>query len=227
MDITKRLDEIISLLKDSSFSNLTAVLSIIVAVIAIVVNIVSGYKNHKQYIESLKPLLAFDLYEMNGFLILSIKNVGQSEARSIKLHIKHIKNNGDKNEIYQEPLFNSDFMLYPSEEVQGVVAVSGGNIACTICPAIDISISFQEGNDNQFVEYSRTIHFKRNIYTKNRLSKIEDSIESISYSNNRIANYIEGRTLFTYDKINVMPHNSLYKDMQDAFNNVKREDKKE
>ena len=227
MDITKQLDEIISLLKDSSFSNLTAVLSIIVAVIAIIVNIVSGYKNHKQYIESLKPLLAFDFYEMNGFLILSIKNVGQSEAKSIKLHIKHIKNNGDKNEIYEEPLFNSEFMLYPSEEVQGVVAISGGNIACVVCPEIDIDISFQEGNDNEFVEYSRTIHFKRNIYVKKYLSKIEDSIESISYSNNRIANYIEGRTLFTYDKINVMPHNSLYKDMQDAFNNVKREDKKE
>ena len=56
------------------------------------------------------------------------------------------------------------------------------------------------------------------------LENIEDSIESISYSNNRIANYIEGRTLFAFDRLNVFPHNSLYKDMKDAINNVDRSD---
>lgn len=62
---------------------------------------------------------------------------------------------------------------------------------------------------------------------KDRLENIEDSIESISYSNNRMANYIEGRTLFLFDRMNVIPKSSLYKDMKDAFNNVEKEDEQE
>ena len=45
--------------------------------------------------------------------------------------------------------------------------------------------------------------------------------------NNRLANYMEGRTLFRFDKLNVFPHNSLYKDMKDAFNNIEREEKED
>ena len=82
-----------------------------------------------------------------------------------------------------------------------------------------------EGNDNKNIEYCRNIIFKRNINEKEKIENIEDSIESISYSNNRIANYIEGRTLFTFDRMNVIPKSSLYKDMKDAFNDVEREDK--
>lgn len=92
---------------------------------------------------------------------------------------------------------------------------------------LDIDISYIQGNDNKVINYSRTISFKKNIYGKNQLSRIENSIESISYSNNRIANYIEGRTLFTFDRLNVFPHNSLYKDMKDAINNIARLDESE
>ena len=42
-----------------------------------------------------------------------------------------------------------------------------------------------------------------------------------------MANYIEGRTLFTFDRMNVIPKSSLYKDMKDAFNNVEKEDEQE
>ena len=64
------------------------------------------------------------------------------------------------------------------------------------------------------------LYLLRKIYGRNQLSRIEYSIESISYSNNRIANYIEERTLFAFDRLNVFPHNSLCKDMKDAINNV-------
>ena len=36
-----------------------------------------------------------------------------------------------------------------------------------------------------------------------------------------------GRTLFTFDRMNVIPKSSLYKDMKDAFNNIEREDEQE
>lgn len=224
MEISEQLNEIIYLLKDSGFSNCITILSLLVAIIAIIVNIVSSHKNHKQYIESIKPLFSFAFYESKGALLLSVKNTGKSEAKDIDLNIQEIRNNGDKNELRLDGLFKKSFMLYPLEEVQGIVAYSAENINNEIFPTIDITVSYLKGNDNKIMKYSRTITFKRNIYDRNPLSKIEDSIESVSYSNNRIANYMEGRTLFRLDKINVLPHNSLYKDMKDAFNNVKRDE---
>lgn len=118
-------------------------------------------------------------------------------------------------------------MLYPTEEVQTIVGTYGETMDKEAFPMIDIDISYIQGNDNKSVNYSRTISFKKNKYGRNHLSRIEDSIESISYSNNRLANYIEGRTLFTFDRLNIFPHNSLYKDMKDAINNVDRPDENE
>lgn len=225
MDISKQLDEIIELLKGSGVSDYIAIFSVFVAVIALIVNIVANRKNHKQYIESLKPLLSFGLFEVNGILLLSIRNMGQTEAKNIKVDLLQLQNNGEY-DFESDDLFKTEFMLYPTEEVQGKIATYGGNCMNECFPVVNVKVSFLNGNDNKVSEYTRTISFKRNIYEKVNLSRIEESIESVSYSNNRLANYIEGRTLFRFDKLNVHPHNSLYKDMKDAFNNVEREESK-
>jgi hypothetical protein len=225
-NILNQLNEIISLLKESGLSNYIAIFSLIVSAIALLANILTNIRNNKQYIESLKPLLSFDFFEMNGALLLSVKNVGKSEAKNIKLEILKINNNGDNNNLILDGLFENEFMLYPEEAVQGIVGYSGDSIEEKTFPIIDIQISFVNGNDNKKNSYGRTIAFKKNIYSRNALSKIEDSLVSISYSNNRMANYIEGRTLFRFDELNVFPNNSLYKDMKDAFNNIEREKKK-
>ena len=227
MDVSAQLKEIINLLKDTSFSNYIAIFSLVVSVIALIANIITNIKNNKQYIESLKPLLSFDFYEMNDILLLAIKNNGKSEAKNIKIKVLNIKNNGTHNQLNLDELFNNEFVLYPTEEVQGIIAYSGNSLDEDFCPIIDVEISFLNGIDGKLTEYIRTIAFRRNIYDRNKLSKIEDSIESISYSNNRLANYMEGRTLFRFDKLNVFPHNSLYKDMKDAFNNIEREEKED
>lgn len=49
-------------------------------------------RNHKQYIGSLKSLLSLGLYETNGILFLSIKNMGQTEVKNIKIHLSELKN---------------------------------------------------------------------------------------------------------------------------------------
>ena len=215
MCIEHQLNEIIEILKDNNISNIIALVSAIIALAALIVTILSNNKNNKRYIDSLKPLLSFEFYQINGMLILAIKNTGMSEATKIKIKIKKMKNNGDNNRLMLDDLFKNEFMLYPTEEVQGIVGFYGETIDKPVFPTLDIEISYIEGNDNK-------ISFKKNIYGRNQFSKIEDSIESISYSNNRLANYIEGRTLFTFDKLNVLPHNSLYRDMKDAINNVER-----
>lgn len=224
MSIPNQLNEIIGSLKYLAFSNYVAIFSLFVSIIAIIVTIVTNYKNHKQYIQSIKPLLSFDFYESNGALLLSITNTGKTEAKNISVKVLQLRNNGKNNNLNLDNLFKTNFMLYPTEEVQGIIAYSGEDIGEEIFPVIDVKISFLNGNDNKISEYIRTITFKRNLYGKNQLSKIEDNIESISYSNNRLANYMEGRTLFKFDKLNVFPHNSLYKDMKDAFNRIEREE---
>lgn len=223
----EKIDEIINLLKNNSISDFIASLSLIVAIIAVSVTVIINIKENKKYINSLKPLLSFSLYEINGLLLLLIKNNGQSEAKNIRIKVLELKNNGSNSELMLDAIFNEEFMLYPTEETQGIIAISGRNVETDIFPEVKLNISFIEGNDNQNIKYCRTITFKRQIKEIDRLENIEDSIESISYSNNRMANYMEGRTLFTFDKMNVIPKSSLYKDMKDAFNDVKREEKQE
>ncbi|MCI9366607.1 MAG: hypothetical protein HFJ54_09065 [Clostridia bacterium] len=223
----EKIDEIIYLLKNNNISDFIASLSLIVAIIAVIVTIIINVRENKKYINSLKPLLSFSLYEMNGLLLLLVKNNGQSEAKNIRIEVLELKNNGNNSKLMLDAIFKDEFMLYPTEETQGIIAISGKNIETNIFPEVKLNISFIEGNDNKKIEYCRTITFTRKMEEKDRLENIEDSIESISYSNNRIANYIEGRTLFTFDRMNVIPKNSLYKDMKDAFNNVEREDEQE
>ena len=83
----EKIDEIIYLLKNNNISDFIASLSLIVAIIAVIVTIIINVRENKKYINSLKPLLSFSLYEMNGLLLLD------------------------------------EFMLYLTEETQGIIAI--------------------------------------------------------------------------------------------------------
>jgi len=82
-----------------------------------------------------------------------------SEATKIKLNIKKIKNNGDNNKLMLDDLFKNEFMLYPTEEVQGIVGIYGERMENDAFPMLDIDISYVQGNDNKSVKYSRTISY--------------------------------------------------------------------
>ena len=64
-------------------------------------------------------------------------------------------------------LFKSEFMLYPTEEVQGIFGIYGKRIDKEVFPMLDIEISYIQDNDNKSINYSRTISFKKNIYDYN------------------------------------------------------------
>ena len=84
MCIKHQLNEIIEILKDNNISNIIASISAIIALGALIVTIVSNIKNNKRYINSLKPLLSFEFYQINEMLILAVKNTGMTEATNIK-----------------------------------------------------------------------------------------------------------------------------------------------
>lgn len=223
MNILELLNGIIKTIKNISMANVISLISATIALTSLFLNIFFNIKNNKRYINSLKPLLSFKFYQDNSLLLLSVKNTGKSEAKNIKLDILEMDNNGASNELMLDDLFKNVFMLYPNEEVQGMVGIYGERIDVEAFPKINIKVSYVAGNDNKKVNYVRTISFKKNIDKKNELSKIEDAIESISYSSNRLTNYIEGRTLFQCDRIDALPKSSLYRDMKDAINNVEHD----
>ena len=148
----EKIDEIIYLLKNTSISDFIGSLSLIVAIIAVIVTIIINVRENKKYINSLKPLLSFSLYEMNGLLLLLVKNNGLSEAKNVKIEVLELKNNGNNNKLMLDAIFNEVFMLYPTGETQGIIAISGRNIETDIFPQVKLNISFIEGNDDKKIE---------------------------------------------------------------------------
>lgn len=215
----EKLQEIINILKDNQTSNIISILSLGVAIVAVIITIVSNIKNNRRYINSLKPILIFKLYEKNGFLILYVKNNGQSEAKNIKINFLSLNND----EVGIDDIFKAEIMLYPSEEIQGIIMQNNQEKS----PTIRINVKYIQGNDNKLVSYKRSIAYKKEIQIKDGIDNIAEEIRSIAYSNNRMANYIEGRTLFKFDELNVMPRSSLYKDLRNAINNRKCEENDE
>lgn len=98
-----------------------------------------------------------------------------------------------------------------------MIGFYGQNTQQYAFPYIEVDIEYVKGNDNKVESYSRTITFTRIHEETNNLRNLENSLKSISYSNNRLANYIEGRTLFRFDEIDALPKSSLAKDMEIAF----------
>ena len=93
--IEEKLQKIINILKDNTTSNIISTLSLVVAIVAVVITIISNIKNNQRYINILKSIIIFKLYEKNGFLVLCVKNNGQSGASNIKIDFLSIDNNED------------------------------------------------------------------------------------------------------------------------------------
>lgn len=232
MDVTQ-FEEILALLHsiaDNAMANKIAFISVLISGIAVVSSIYFSHQTRVQYIESLSPLLSFNLVE-EGMLYLIVTNTGQSEATDIEISFKELKNNGEKNELTIDNVFKNSLTLYPNEQITGYVAVSGRNIKTAIAPMLRVHVSYRKGNTQKMEQYSRWICYSGNINDNNsferNLESISQKLNEISYSNNRMANYFEGKFLLKTDEISAYPYSSLYQDMKDAVNNSeRRSDKK-
>ena len=207
---TEQVNEILRLLKiiaDSSTANKIAAISMIVSGIAVLSSIYFSHQTRVQYIESLSPMLSFELSEIKGILFLTVLNAGQSYAEKINLSFKSINNNGEETEFDIDKIFESDFTLYPNEKITGSIARSGANIATETAPAIQLEVAYIKGNTQKKTEYSRWIYFTGTIdsneFVEMSLDKIDKTLKEISNSNNRMANYFSGNWLLTMDEMNL------------------------
>ena len=226
---TEQVNEILRLLKiiaDSSTANKIAAISMIVSGIAVLSSIYFSHQTRVQYIESLSPMLSFELREIKGILFLTVSNTGQSYAERIDLSFKSMNNNGEETEFDIDKIFETDFTLYPNEKITGSIARSGANIATETAPAIQIEVAYIKGNTQKKTEYSRWIYFTGTIdsneFVEKSLDKIDKTLKEISNSNNRMANYLSGNWLLTIDEMNLQPQRNLYQDIKDAVNNTDR-----
>ena len=226
---TEKIDEIIKILRaiaDTSTSNKIALLSVILSAIAVGSSIYFSYKTRKQYIESLNPLLSFQLVDNCGLLFLTIKNTGQSEALEIKIIFDEISNNGEETLFDIAKIFKSELTLYPNEKVTGYIAKAGANISTEIAPTVKVHVSYIKGNNKKKTQYSRSICYagETDNPIEDRLREIGSKLNEISASNNRMANYFSGNWLLTIDELNLQPQRNLYQDIKDGVNNKERPD---
>lgn len=224
---TEKIDEIIKILRaiaDTSTSNKIALLSVILSAIAVGSSIYFSYKTRKQYIESLNPLLSFQLVDNCGLLFLTIKNTGQSEAIEIKIIFDEISNNGEETLFDIAKIFKSELTLYPNEKVTGYIAKAGANISTEIAPTVKVHVSYIKGNNKKKTQYSRSICYagETDNPIEDRLREIGSKLNEISASNNRMANYFSGNWLLTIDELNLQPQRNLYQDIKDGVNNKER-----
>lgn len=199
-----------------------AIISAIVAVVSTLTSIYYNSKNQKQYLKSLEPALSFKLFKHKGTLFLQIANTGQSPAVNIRVVVKEIKNNGSRNELELDKLFDNDFDLYPNEVTQGMVAYWGANIVEHAFPSVSVYVEYNDKITNKEVVYNRTIiynpSFGETVHAKvdMDLKDIRDDINTMARANLRTANYLDGCKLSYIDRLDVISGNSLHDDLIDV-----------
>ena len=170
-------------------SDVIALGSLMIALLALLVTIIGNYTSKKRYITSLDPALSFELKEFGHSLFLAVTNTGNSAAINVKINLMDIYNNGERNEINADDLFENKFMIYPGEKIQGRVAFSGGNLQEYVFPIINIHVSYIKKNTGKVETYTRTVMFSNEFHEILDLNNIEEGIMSLAYSNSRLTNY--------------------------------------
>ena len=207
-------------MENITIQTVVSILAAFISLIAVIVSIYYTHKNNKQYLKSLDPLLSFKLLELKKELYLRITNTGKSAANDISIKIIKIENNGDRNELNLDTLFDKKFELYPDESTQGRIAFWGETICSSAFPKIDITIRYRKGITGKQVYMERTVIFSPSYDNKIYgdfnidLRELNKNIDVMAQANLRTANYLDGCQVAPFDEINILAHKSLHDDLQ-------------
>lgn len=213
----------------------TSELAIIISAISAFISLVSvgtsiyfNTKNQKQYNRSLEPSLSFKLIEHKYMLYLQITNTGKSAARNIKITVKSLENNGSREELCLDKIFNESFELFAGETTQGYIGVWGENIADHTFPKLTIDVKYKKHITKKNVSFSRTVIFNPSYVEKVYadvnidLSEMNKNVSKIAKANLRTANYLDGCQVAPFDELNILAHRSLHDDMLDIYKGSKQ-----
>lgn len=207
-------------MENITIQTVVSILAAFISLIAVIVSIYYNHKNNKQYLKSLDPLLSFKLLELKKELYLRITNTGKSAANDISIKIIKIENNGDRNELNLDTLFDKKFELYPDESTQGRIAFWGETTCSSAFPKIDITIRYRKGITGKQVYMERTVIFSpsydNKIYGDFNLDlrELNKNMNVMAKANLRTANYLDGCQVAPFDELNILAHRSLHDDLQ-------------
>lgn len=197
-----------------------ATVASVVAIVAVVVAVCSNIQGRWQYRDSIQPQLSMSLIDQDYSLYLQIKNTGGLPVKEVKITVNSIRNNGDRNELHLDSLFDMHFELYPEETIRGEVAMFGTSMANHAFPQIDISVEYKVPGKCRKVAYTRSVTYI-GCGPDNRAARAIESIsrqvESVPKSVARIACYLDGIRHYAFDNMNVLPEKTLKEDLGDLL----------
>lgn len=206
-------------MEDWLTANCIQIVASAITLLALIVTIIDNLKTHAEYRTLNAPSLSFSLQERGSELILSVTNTGQRRASAIQIGVTRIENNGDA-PLYPEQIFNKEqtFDLDTSDTVSDRIAISGRNVGRSIFPKLFLSISYKDGK--QIVQYERSViidylHSDTPISIKD-MDKICSSLKSTNRAAVRIANYLDGCQVGSFDELEILAGKCLYDDLVDA-----------
>lgn len=207
-------------MENITIQTVVSIVAAFISFVAVMVSLFYNHKTNKQYLKSLDPMLSFKLLEFKSELYLRVTNTGKSAAKDISIDIKKIENNGDRNELRLDALFDNEFELYPEESTQGRIAFLDDNICSNLFPQIFIDINYKKSITGRLVHMERTVIFSpcydNKIYGDFNvdLREINKKMDIMAKANLRTANYLDGYQVAPLDELNILAHRSLHDDLQ-------------
>lgn len=170
--------------------------------------------------KSEEPVISFSFFAMGNYYRLECENTGKTGIKDLKITL--LGQEETINDLHLGNEYNRGLTLYPNEKICHSIGIKQQEDSDII---LHLEISYSFCNSNKTVSsFRRDVcfsDFSRDDKETRIINEISKELNEISYSNNRLANYFEGRTLFKFDEISSFPNGSFYEDLKSAVNNQK------
>ena len=193
-------------------------ISVVISAITLILLLINQYKLMKDN----EPQLSFSLRSINNVLYLNVKNNGKTKAKSVRIIINKMYNNGE-NGIQEDQIFQIPFELASQEEIQGMVGYIGETISNHVFPYIDIKVIYDKPHFIKRVKYERQVFYyastEKRVFVDTGwdLNSINEDLNNIHKSTLRLANYFDGNEVAPFDELSIVSENHFQKDLKNTI----------
>lgn len=193
-------------------------ISVVISAITLIILLINQYKLMKDN----EPQLSFSLRSINNVLYLNVKNNGETKAKSVRIIINKMYNNGE-NGIQEDQIFQIPFELASQEEIQGMVGYIGETISNHVFPYIDIKVIYDKPHFIKRVKYERQVFYyastEKRVFVDTGwdLNSINEDLNNIHKSTLRLANYFDGNEVAPFDELSIVSENHFQKDLKNTI----------
>ncbi len=193
-------------------------ISVVISAITLIILLINQYKLMKDN----EPQLSFSLRSINNVLYLNVKNNGKTKAKTVRIIINKMYNNGE-NGIQEDQIFQIPFELASQEEIQGMVGYIGETISNHVFPYIDIKVIYDKPHFIKRVKYERQVFYyastEKRVFVDTGwdLNSINEDLNNIHKSTLRLANYFDGNEVAPFDELSIVSENHFQKDLKNTI----------